>query len=57
MFKKIKMAGDYWGVFLVSQVDPKDRYLLTSPLDKEKDADHFVDEFYRILHDGEDHVE
>ena len=49
MIQKIKMEGKYWGVFLVNPHDPKDRYLLTSPLDRESDADHFVDEFTRII--------
>jgi hypothetical protein len=46
--KKIKMEGKYWGVFLVNPSDAKDRYLLTNPLDREDDADHFVGEFQRI---------
>jgi len=49
MFKKIKLEGKYWGVFLVNPCDEKDRYLLTSPLDREQDADYFVREFTRIL--------
>jgi hypothetical protein len=47
MFKKIKMEGTYWGVFLVSPENEKDRYLLTSPLN-ERDAQHFLEEFQRI---------
>jgi hypothetical protein len=43
------MQGDYWGVFIVNPQDVKDRFLLTSPLDKKSDADHFVDEFTRIM--------
>lgn len=54
MFKKIKLEGKYWGVFLVNPYDEKDRYLLTSPLDNEKDADHFVGEFARIATAEED---
>ena len=52
MFKKIKMEGKYWGVFLVSTDDEKDRYLLTCPLDREGDADHFLAEFNRIASTG-----
>ena len=48
MFKKIKLEGKYWGVFIVNPSDEKDRYLLTSPLDREQDADNFVAEFQRI---------
>ena len=47
MFLKVKMEGKYWGVFLVS-MNGKERFLLTSPLETEKDADHFVKEFERI---------
>jgi hypothetical protein len=49
MITKIKMEGKYWGVFLSAKGDSTDRYLLTSPLDKEIDADHFVTEFRRII--------
>lgn len=48
MFKTIKMEGNFWGVFLVNPKDEKDRYLLTSPLDKKQDAEHFEKEFQRI---------
>ena len=48
MFKKIKMAGNYWGVYLVNPQNEIDRYLLTSALDKEDVADSFVAEFQRI---------
>jgi hypothetical protein len=49
MFKKVKLEGKYWGVFLVHVKDSNDRYLVTSPLDREQDADYFVREFTRIL--------
>jgi hypothetical protein len=52
MFKKIKMEGKYWGVFLVSTNDPTDRYLLTAPLNHEGEADWFVSEFERINRTG-----
>lgn len=52
MFKKIKMEGIYWGVFLVNRFNEKDRYLVTSPLDKEGDADNFVREFNRIIRES-----
>jgi hypothetical protein len=52
MFKKIKMEGKYWGVFLVSVTDPQDRYLMTSPLDRESDANHLLAEFIRINRTG-----
>lgn len=48
MFQVIKLEGSWWAVFLVSANNPKDRYMLTSPLDKEADAMHFQSEFYRI---------
>lgn len=55
MFKTIKLEGDWWGVFLVNPTNDKDRYLVTSPFDKKKDAEHFCNEFRRIAamkHDG-----
>ncbi len=48
MFEVIKLEGEYWAVFLVNPIDTKDRYMLTSPLNKEKDALHFKHEFERI---------
>ena len=48
MFQTIKLEGNWWAVFLVNGANPKDRYMLTAPLDKQKDADHFRDEFIRI---------
>lgn len=48
MFKKIKMGEKYWAVFLVNPDNDRDRYMVTSTLDKESDADHFVKEFKRI---------
>ena len=53
MFQKIKMEGKYWGVFLVNRTNPADRYLLTSPLDREVDADRFLNEFNRIVEESE----
>jgi hypothetical protein len=52
MFKKIKMEGKYWGVFLVSTSDPQDRYLMTAPLDSERHADHLLEEFERLICTG-----
>lgn len=48
MFKTIKLEGEWWGVFIVNPTNEKDRYLLTSPLDKKKDAEHFQTEFTRL---------
>jgi hypothetical protein len=55
MFTVIKLEDSprsttpYWAVFLVNPKDETDRYMLTSPLDKQADADHFQREFVRIL--------
>jgi hypothetical protein len=48
LFRTIKIEGEWWGVWLVNPEDEKDRYLVTSPFSKEKEADHFRDEFNRI---------
>ena len=48
MFQIQKLEGDWWAVFLVHPHDPKDRYMLTSPLTK-KEAEHFWGEFDRIF--------
>lgn len=53
MFKVIKLEGDWWAVFVVNPDNEKDRYMLTSPLDKKKDAEHFRDEFSRLVSLGE----
>jgi hypothetical protein len=47
MFQKIKMEDGYWGVFLVS-MNGSEKYLLTSPLENEGNADLFIREFNRI---------
>lgn len=47
MFKVIKLEGNWWAVFLVDQAG-EERYMLTSPLDKQADAQHFMNEFYRL---------
>jgi hypothetical protein len=52
MFKKVKLEGNYWAVFLVNAYNEKDRYIVTSPLDKEGDADNFVREFNRIVRES-----
>lgn len=49
MFKKLRLGSTYWAVYLVNPNDEHDRYMVTSSLDKEKDADHFVAEFERIM--------
>jgi hypothetical protein len=49
MFKVIQLEGNWWAVFLVNPQDPKDRYMLTSPLDKKADAEQFQAEFIRIV--------
>ena len=48
MFKVIKLNEAFWAVFLINRYNDKDRYMVTSPLDKEKDAEHFLHEFNRI---------
>lgn len=53
MFKKIKLEGNYWAVFVVNRKNEKDRYMLTSPLDRESDADNFVMEFDRIFRESQ----
>jgi hypothetical protein len=42
LFRKVKMEGAYWGVFLVNPNDINDRYLVTSTFAKESDAEHFT---------------
>ena len=53
MFEVCKLEGEWWAVFLVNPCNPTDRYMMTSPLDKKSYAEHFVNEFNRIL-DQED---
>lgn len=48
LFKTLKMEGDWWGVFIVNSAKEQDRYLVTSPFNNKKDADHFTNEFNRI---------
>jgi hypothetical protein len=48
VFKVIQLEGAWWAVFLVNPKDAKDRYMVTSPLDKKSDAEHFKAEFKRI---------
>jgi len=52
VFKVIKLEGEFWAVFLVNVYNNKDRYMLTSPLDKESDATNFLREFNRILRES-----
>ena len=49
MFKVIKLEGNWWAVFIVNQNDEHDRYMVTSPLDKKKDAENFCSEFKRLV--------
>jgi hypothetical protein len=51
VFKVIQLEGNWWAVFLVSPIDENDRYMITSPLDKKSDAEHFRREFTRILNE------
>ena len=46
-FQVMRMAGEYWGVFIVNPNDPQDKYLLTTPL-SQSDAEYFRGEFARI---------
>jgi len=48
MFQVIKLEGQHWAVFLINKHASPDRYMLTSPLDKEKYAIQFKEEFERI---------
>lgn len=48
MFQALRLEGKWWGVFLVNPTNPKDRYLLTSPLDSQQQAEHFCSEFRRL---------
>jgi hypothetical protein len=48
MFTVVKLGDKYWAVFLVNPRDETDRYMMTSPLDKKEDAEHFQREFTRI---------
>jgi hypothetical protein len=52
LFRKVKMEGAYWGVFLVNPNDINDRYLVTSTFAKESDAEHFTVEFNRIAEEA-----
>jgi hypothetical protein len=47
-FKVVQMEGTHWAVFLVNPNDPNDRYILTSSLESESEAEHFRQEFGRI---------
>ena len=47
-FQTLKMEGKYWGVFLINPNDPTDRYLVSSPLDKQSEAESLAAEFNRI---------
>lgn len=47
MFKKVKLEGNWWAVFIVNPTNEKDRYMVTSTL-KESEADHFLQEFLRL---------
>ena len=49
MFKVIQLEGRWWAVFLVNPQHPKDHYMVTSPLPKKSDAEHFRREFERIV--------
>jgi hypothetical protein len=48
LFRKIKMEGSYWGVFIVNANDNADRYLVSSTFDNERDAETLAAEFNRI---------
>jgi hypothetical protein len=49
LFQTLRLEGDWWAVFIVSPTDPKDRYMLTSPFDKQSDAFKICEELRRIL--------
>ena len=48
LFRTIKMESMFSGVFIVNPSDPDDRYLVTSPFDKNQDAEQLATEFNRI---------
>jgi hypothetical protein len=48
MFKVMRLGSSSWAVFLVNPRDEYDRYMVTSSLDKQSDAEHFQREFTRI---------
>lgn len=50
-FRVVKLEGDWWGVFLCNPANDKDRYLVTSTFNIESTAQHFADEFNRIVND------
>ncbi|HYW40103.1 MAG TPA: hypothetical protein VE957_18475 [Terriglobales bacterium] len=49
LFRKVKMEGSYWGVFLVNANDATDRKLVSSTFDKERDAEDCAAELNRIV--------
>jgi len=49
MFEVVKMEGEWWAVFLINPVDSTDRYMVAGTFDKKSYAEHFVNEFNRIL--------
>jgi hypothetical protein len=52
MFTVVKLGSNFWAVFLVNCRNEKDRYMVTSPLDKRSDAEHFQREFMRIMEES-----
>jgi hypothetical protein len=54
MFQVLKLGERYWAVFLVNPKNDKDRYIMTSPLDKRQEAEHFKSEFERIANVSKD---
>ena len=52
LFRKVKMEGLYWGVFLVNPNDDSDRMLVSSTFEKEADAENCAAELNRIASGG-----
>lgn len=52
LFRKVKMEGWYWGVFLVNPSDDSDRMLVSSTFDKELDAENCASQLNRIASAG-----
>jgi hypothetical protein len=48
LFRKIRMEGSYWGVYIVNSNDNADRYLVSSTFDSECDAENLASELNRI---------
>jgi hypothetical protein len=57
LFRKVKMQGEYWAVFLVNPTDTSDRRIVSSIFEKEHDAEECAADCNRILEEAAAAVE